>query len=575
MFYILKNKLYLSFIVSLLAIIFTLSFGNYPSVFIVGSDISKSKIERVLDAPVHLSDDVMITLRAGYKIKDVGFPAFNDTDTAQASTSYIAPYIFAGLEYIIKDNFAVIIYAILGIISVFFTFFIIMLYSKSITNAVLMVSILTFSSTNLIYTLNGWDHLFQALFLALSLVIVLNNEYSKKTMPLLAIFLAFGTLFRPDGILIALSIIIFAILQKKDSKEIINKILLLAIPYMIFVTSFIYLNYLYFGYITPTTARLKIGASPDILYSIKYILNNGIFNISAITICILLFFIFIIFFKNYKTDKKIYIIFITVIVTCFVSFINSDVFEGGRLYWSSAIILSILFVMKSPSLFLFNIVSFKNIISFNSLFFQNINNRNLFSFLIIFILIFSTFGNLMNNIKNNIKNNVVTVNNFYSSPTAQQYIITKWINSNLNPKDGAIGFYYLGVSFHLPKFEISDFLGKADESIAQIPVKWGPPGHNKWNEDISVQKWHPQVIVPPGRTDKSIEGRFQSSIKAFNDKVDYGFAPSLMISDIINQNYTYCYIDNQITGYEDKWGFYIRNDILFKHRNNLKCIKMN
>ena len=223
MFYILKNKLYLSFIVSLLAIIFTLSFGNYPSVFIVGSDISKSKIERVLDAPVHLSDDVMITLRAGYKIKDVGFPAFNDTDTAQASTSYIAPYIFAGLEYIIKDNFAVIIYAILGIISVFFTFFIIMLYSKSITNAVLMVSILTFSSTNLIYTLNGWDHLFQALFLALSLVIVLNNEYSKKTMPLLAIFLAFGTLFRPDGILIALSIIIFAILQKKDSKEIINK----------------------------------------------------------------------------------------------------------------------------------------------------------------------------------------------------------------------------------------------------------------------------------------------------------------------------------------------------------------
>ena len=301
MFYILKNKLYLSFIVSLLAIIFTLSFGNYPSVFIVGSDISKSKIERVLDAPVHLSDDVMITLRAGYKIKDVGFPAFNDTDTAQASTSYIAPYIFAGLEYIIKDNFAVIIYAILGIISVFFTFFIIMLYSKSITNAVLMVSILTFSSTNLIYTLNGWDHLFQALFLALSLVIVLNNEYSKKTMPLLAIFLAFGTLFRPDGILIALSIIIFAILQKKDSKEIINKILLLAIPYMIFVTSFIYLNYLYFGYITPTTARLKIGASPDILYSIKYILNNGIFNISAITICILLFFIFIIFFKNYKT----------------------------------------------------------------------------------------------------------------------------------------------------------------------------------------------------------------------------------------------------------------------------------
>lgn len=575
MFYILKKKIYLSLIVSLLAIVFTLSFGKYPNAFIVGSDISKSKMERILDAPIHLDDDVMITLRAGYKIKDIGFPAFNDTDIAQASTSYLSPYIFSVLEYITKDNFAVIIYAILGIISVFFTFFIIMLYSKSIANAILILSILTFSSTNLHYTLNGWDHLFQAFFLGLSLAIILNNEYSKKIMPLLAIFLAFGTLFRPDGILIALSIVIFAILQKKDSKEIIRKILLLAIPYMIFVISFIYLNYLYFGYITPTTARLKIGASPDILYSIKYILNNGIFNISAITICIFLFFIFIIFFKNYKTDKKIYIILISVLITCFVAFINSDVFGGGRLYWSSAIILSILFVVKSPSLFVFNLASFKNIISFNSLFFQNINNRNLFSFLIIFILIFSTFGNLINNIKNNIKNNVITVGNFYSSPTAQQYIISKWINSNLDPKDGSIGFYYLGVSFHLPKFEIADFLGKADESIAQTPVKWGPPGHNKWDEDISVQKWHPQVIVPPGRTDKSIEGRFQSSIKELNDKVDYGFAPSLMISDIVNQNYTYCYLDNQFTGHEDKWGFYIRNDILSKHVNKLKCIKMN
>jgi len=87
-----------------------------------------------------------------------------------------------------------------------------------------------------------------------------------------------------------------------------------------------------------------------------------------------------------------------------------------------------------------------------------------------------------------VRSAAVSKASLYTSPTAQQFVISKWIEKNLDPKDGAIGFYYLGVSYHLPTFEIADFLGKADEVIAISSVKWGPPGHNKWDTEKTLGK---------------------------------------------------------------------------------------
>ena len=77
-------------------------------------------------------------------------------------------------------------------------------------------------------------------------------------------------------------------------------------------------------------------------------------------------------------------------------------------------------------------------------------------------------------------------------PQAQQLAVADFIMKRLSPTDGAVGVFYLGaVSFALPEFEIADFLGKADEQIAQLNPKWGPPGHNKWNIELTLRKSNP------------------------------------------------------------------------------------
>lgn len=569
-----RTRIFMSFIVAFAAILFTTSFGSYPSVFIVGTDVKQTKLERALSAPVHLDDDVMITLRSGYKINEIDFPSYNSTDKAQASTSYISPYLFAVLTKYLKENQAVLLFAILGITAVFISFLTILLNAKSLSNVIVVVSLLAVSTTNLTYSLNGWDHLFQAMFLGIATAIVLKNKISILYLVLVSIFLAFGTLFRPDGIVIAFSIIAVAVLLKENRKKILNILLFLVLPYFIMVAIFLYQNYNFFGYLMPTTARLKIGASPDLYYSIKYILLNGLFNISSISIVAILFSIILfLFFKN-KNERIVYIIPLGVAITSVVAFINSDVFSGGRLYWSSTIVLSVFFAIKAEQMLDINFENIKNFIRYSSYYTENsrqLRFGNILTILVLSILSFSIAGNLAKNIKNNIKENAITKSNFYQSPTAQQFIISKWIEKNLDPKDGAIGFYYLGVSYHLPNFEIADFLGKADESIAQLPVRWGPPGHNKWDEDISIKKWNPQVIVPPGKTDASIEGVYEAAKQGMQNKVDYGFGPSLITNKTVEENYRYCYLDNENTGMKDQWGFFLRNDIFLKFQYSLKC----
>ena len=120
----------------------------------------------------------------------------------------------------LKENQAVLLFAILGITAVFISFLTILLNAKSLSNAIVVVSLLAVSTTNLTYSLNGWDHLFQAMFLGIATAIVLKNKISILYLVLVSIFLAFGTLFRPDGIVIAFSIIAVAVLLKENRKKI-------------------------------------------------------------------------------------------------------------------------------------------------------------------------------------------------------------------------------------------------------------------------------------------------------------------------------------------------------------------
>jgi hypothetical protein len=158
------------------------------------------------------------------------------------------------------------------------------------------------------------------------------------------------------------------------------------------------------------------------------------------------------------------------------------------------------------------------------------------------------------------------------SDTAQQYVIVKWISSTLKPRDGAVGYFYLGIAYFAPSFEAADFLGKADERIAGTKVKWGPPGHNKWDIDTTLAKWNPQAIIPAAPSDPWAPGAEQRARAALAEHRDFGFVADLMLNRRVRREYAYCYLREGGLPTRDRWGFFLRTDIVPRiPKRDLSC----
>jgi hypothetical protein len=172
-------------------------------------------------------------------------------------------------------------------------------------------------------------------------------------------------------------------------------------------------------------------------------------------------------------------------------------------------------------------------------------------------------GSLASLIAQRHKSAVISNNSFYESKFAPQFFISQWIARNLAPTDGSIGFFCLGVSYDLPRFEIADFNGVADESIATLKAKkTGMPGHNKWDVSKTLDKWNPQAIIPGGPIDPT---RPETRANSLNH------APYLLSNKRIIGEYAYCYVPDSDVGITDKWGFYLRKDIAARHFDQLRC----
>jgi hypothetical protein len=156
---------------------------------------------------------------------------------------------------------------------------------------------------------------------------------------------------------------------------------------------------------------------------------------------------------------------------------------------------------------------------------------------------------------------VISIKEVPVSATASQYVLTRWIDQHLDPANGPIGFFYLGLSFHLDRFEIADFLGKADELIARSRVNWGPPGHNKWDISATLEKWKPQAIVPAGPSDFSDRDVLARARGRLMVREDFGFAPALIINPHVSKGYNYCHVRPFRSGLKDEWGLFLRKDI--------------
>ena len=546
------------------ACIFTVACATWPDIYGFAHTSQPGTPRQLLRSPVRLSDDVMISLRSSYILRERGIPAFNRTDVAQPSTSYIAPYLFAGLLKFLQPDDAIAFYALLGLFSVAATAAIIVWYARSTTNALLLVLLLLSTSTNLTFALNGWDHLFQGFSLACATALSLKPGMTSRRMLTVSFLLVLGTLFRPDGLIISLGILAVLYLSASRSRQFI---LFGAGPYILLVGAALALNLHQFGHLTPTTARLKFGGAPSLGYILKYIVANGTLSYSALTLLVMLTVFYCVFSRTLPRAKGLIVI-SCCLVTAAIAMYNSDYLSGARMVWSPVCVLAALIAASSPALFSTSRHRLKELLDIAPAYrrqpsasrspYATAGLRAFLAFMAVVVI-----GSLASLMAQRHTSAVISQNSFYESRTAQQFFISQWIASNLASSDGSIGFFVLGVSYDLPRFEIADFNGLADESIATLKARpGGMPGHNKWDVSKTLAKWNPQAIVPGGPIDPTRPETRANSL---------AHVPYLLSNSKITGEYAYCYVPDSDVGMRDKWGFYLRKDIATRHLDQLRC----
>ena len=546
----------------------TLCFADWPVIWWFTSDPEMGNFMRLITSTVHLNDDVMISLRPGYILSETGKPSFNRMDLAQPSTSYITPYIYSLLYKFVPGNIAVLSYAGLGFLAVVGTFGLIVFTAKSMVNAILLVLTLMFTNTNLMYALNGWDHLFQGFFLTFAVVIAQKKDNSHSRLFLLSIFLSLGVLFRPDGLLIAIGIMMSLFLKSSIKRQLI---IWVVVPFLCVILATLAINLYQFDMLTTTTTRLKFGSASSINYLIIYLFKNTVLNISSITLCIL----FLIFYFTYK--KLLFCsaslpIVISCCLTIVIAAINSDVFMGGRMFWSSSCVLASTLVAFSPNVFVSKGATL--IKSFELSHIYSLDKKNKLSIcmramgiLLLALMIVSVYGTILRE-----KIRTSAIHKYASSATDKNFMIAHWIENNMRVSDGSIGIFYSGVAYHIPSFEVADLLGKADELIANLETKYGSPGHNKWDIKKTLEKWNPQAIIPSENSDITIPGVRKKAIKELQFKEGFGWFPDLLFSKEIQKNYVYCYLaGKQLDSKFDDFGFYVRKDVVVRYEDSLLC----
>lgn len=542
-----NNKRLVAILTFAFACIFTVVCATWPDIYGFARPSQPGTPRQLFTSPVRLSDDVMISLRSSYILRGRGIPAFNRIDVAQPSTSYIAPYLFACLLKFLQPNVAIVFYALLGLFSVAGTAAIIVWYSRSTTNALLLVSLLVCTSTNFKFALNGWDHLFQGFVLAFATALSLKPGMTSRRMVAVSFLLVLSTLFRPDGLILSLGILAVAYLASTSSRQFL---LFGAGPYIVLVGAALALNLHQFGHLTPTTTRLKFGAAPSLGYILKYIVANGILSYSALTLLVMLTVFYFAFSHTMSREKGLLVV-SSCLVTAIIALYNSDYLSGARMIWSPVCQLAVLIAVSSPALLSSSKHRLKELLDIAPIYRRQPSasppqstTRGFRAFLAFMAVV--VIGSLTSLIAQRHKNAVISHDSLYESTTAQEFFVSQWIAINLAPTDGSIGFFNLGVSYDLPRFEIADFNGVADESIATRKAKGGMPGHNKWNVSQTLNKWNPQAIIPGGPIDPTRPETRANSLS---------HAPYLLSNSKITGEYDYCYVPDSDGGIADKWGF--------------------
>ncbi|MEW6263828.1 MAG: hypothetical protein AB1641_12200 [Thermodesulfobacteriota bacterium] len=496
-----------------------------------------------------LPDDVMITLRTAYNFAQGLGPYFNPQERVQAATSLFYPLLVSPLFKVFSQSDAVLALICLSTAAVLGLFLLLTLFSRNVSSLTVSLALLVFCPSLLTYGPTAWEHVPQAglvtlgflLFLGQRPVFLLGETWS-EVLGVLCLSLAF--LIRPDAavLLIVPGLWLFRRFLKSKSAADLAVLTIL----MLFCLSYILAGLYYYDQVLPNSWYLKAGAGAATLkdgftYFFRTIIKGG-------NTTFLLALWFLLFSKSLAWSAKDKAVVLSIsLFAAYVIYLGGDVFSQGRF-----------FLAVTPTI-VFLIAEKTTILATSG--FRTVPRP---AAAVIFILLcvlppasLIDFA-LTVSAPGRSRGRAAAEGKCLPDPKAAQLSLSPIIREKVRPADGDLGLFYLGaLSFYLPEFQATDFLGRADPVIARRPARPGPIGHNKWDFDYSLSRRRVAVIPMFELSRKEAE-------KQVEEQRDFNFWAELVLHPVIQSRYRY--LSAAELGLNHHWGLYVRKDLVDRFR---------
>jgi hypothetical protein len=325
-----------------------------------------------------------------------------------------------------------------------------------------------------------------------------------------------------------------------------------------------------------------MGAAPSLDYMMKYGLRNSIYSFTAASVAIAALAVYAAFHRRLYGIRHLLIVGAAVL-TCMLAAYNSDVFIGARMFWTPACVMVAAICIAAPAGMADLAGSFRRMTPTLHAISDGVRERAArlmapssriwAARAIMPIALCAIVAFASPRIHARYQESIISIVGGNLPVTVKQLLIAEWVANRLTPANGAIGLFYLGISFHLPAFEVADFLGKADEMIAGMPVKWGPPGHNKWDVDATLRKWAPQAIIAGSRGFPRTESEIKAAAAMLAERRDFAFLQDFLLNERLGREYVRCYILTLPYGVADDWGIIVRRSLVERITGHLTCVE--
>lgn len=145
----------------------------------------------------------------------------------------------------------------------------------------------------------------------------------------------------------------------------------------------------------------------------------------------------------------------------------------------------------------------------------------------------------------------VVINDQPDGSARQGVMNANALNASNLPWDITIGVFYAGVTpYFMPDYRFHDFLGKSDVHIASSPAHPGPPGHNKWDMDYSLDIIAPDLIVTAGPFTNMTTAQAKQAVESGRD---YAFSDALWLNDTFERKYRDNRVRIIVDGKDSDW----------------------